>query len=328
MAPRCPNGTRRNKKTGLCEKTPGSKARSSPPPPAAPPPPPPAAAAADSPPAAAAADSPPHKGRCPTGTFRNKKTGRCEPKVKKGPHAEPPLSDAELIRRIRAGTANKSKLNGISFLHEDFDEVNLSRAKMTQSNMRDVGFQSSQLDSVLFDNSKFSDVELANTNIANTKFHNCELKDVMLVKCQLKGSSFKNSNLVDCEFDNIINLSHSTFKGATFKNVVFRDTIPSLDAQQRANASFIYKNAPRGRQAPPPPSQGPRQASPVNGNPGDVVWTETKARGPIGCPSRGLKPARDCAKYKKQSLVFHPDKNTSCPEDSSAKLKLLNQWCR
>ena len=51
---------------------------------------------------------------------------------------------------------------------------------------------------------------------------------------------------------------------------------------------------------------------------------------PDNCRSFGKTPNPPClskADYKKQSVIFHPDKNTGCPLEAEAKFKLLGQIC-
>ncbi len=51
---------------------------------------------------------------------------------------------------------------------------------------------------------------------------------------------------------------------------------------------------------------------------------------PDNCRSFGKTPNPTCrskADYKRQSVIFHPDKNTGCPLEAEAKFKLLGQIC-
>ena len=45
------------------------------------------------------------------------------------------------------------------------------------------------------------------------------------------------------------------------------------------------------------------------------------------CKSNGFQPSRDCSKYKKQALIFHPDKNRDCKEEADEKFKILQNYC-
>ena len=45
------------------------------------------------------------------------------------------------------------------------------------------------------------------------------------------------------------------------------------------------------------------------------------------CKSKNIEPSRDCSKYKKQTLIFHPDKNLDCEEDARKKFQKLGQYC-
>jgi hypothetical protein len=64
---------------------------------------------------------------------------------------------------------------------------------------------------------------------------------------------------------------------------------------------------------------------------------EEKAEEPVPelpCPSKGIEPTT-CIKtskvgmrqYRKDTLLFHPDKNPGCPEESNKKMQRLNQLC-
>ena len=64
---------------------------------------------------------------------------------------------------------------------------------------------------------------------------------------------------------------------------------------------------------------------------------EEKAEEPVPelpCPSKGIEPTT-CIKtskegmkqYRKDILLFHPDKNPGCPEESNEKMQRLNQLC-
>ena len=47
----------------------------------------------------------------------------------------------------------------------------------------------------------------------------------------------------------------------------------------------------------------------------------------MSCKSNGIQPSRDCSKYKKQALIFHPDKNHDCKEEADEKFKILQNYC-
>ena len=48
------------------------------------------------------------------------------------------------------------------------------------------------------------------------------------------------------------------------------------------------------------------------------------------CPSQSLEPVpcKHDSDYRRQALIFHPDKNSSCRENASEKFKRLNELCR
>lgn len=58
-----------------------------------------------------------------------------------------------------------------------------------------------------------------------------------------------------------------------------------------------------------------------------VKESELKSTLKYNCKSKDKEPSKDCSKYKKQSLIFHPDKNSDCPEESAEKFKKLQNYC-
>ena len=99
---KCPKGTKRNKKNGICE----PNNRNAPPPPARPATPPARPATPPARPGAA-------KTRCKNGTQRNKKTGLCEPNNRNGPPparpATPPARPGAAKTRCKNGTRRNKK---------------------------------------------------------------------------------------------------------------------------------------------------------------------------------------------------------------------------
>ena len=47
----------------------------------------------------------------------------------------------------------------------------------------------------------------------------------------------------------------------------------------------------------------------------------------MNCKSKGVHPSRDCSIFRKQALIFHPDKNLDCKEEAQEKFKLLQNYC-
>jgi hypothetical protein len=47
----------------------------------------------------------------------------------------------------------------------------------------------------------------------------------------------------------------------------------------------------------------------------------------MSCKSDGINPTRDCSKYHKQALIFHPDKNRGCTEEATQKFQMLENFC-
>lgn len=47
----------------------------------------------------------------------------------------------------------------------------------------------------------------------------------------------------------------------------------------------------------------------------------------MGCKSKGIRPTKDCSIYKKQVLIFHPDKNVDCNDEATEKMKELLNYC-
>jgi len=47
----------------------------------------------------------------------------------------------------------------------------------------------------------------------------------------------------------------------------------------------------------------------------------------MGCKSKGIRPTKDCSIYKKQALIFHPDKNVDCNDEATEKMKELLNYC-
>ena len=47
----------------------------------------------------------------------------------------------------------------------------------------------------------------------------------------------------------------------------------------------------------------------------------------MGCKSEGIRPKKDCSIYKKQALIFHPDKNVDCNDEATEKMKELLNYC-
>jgi len=47
----------------------------------------------------------------------------------------------------------------------------------------------------------------------------------------------------------------------------------------------------------------------------------------MGCKSEGIRPTKDCSIYKKQALIFHPDKNVDCNDEATEKMKELLNFC-
>jgi hypothetical protein len=58
-----------------------------------------------------------------------------------------------------------------------------------------------------------------------------------------------------------------------------------------------------------------------------IPWTKGAKSSKEGYPSDGLAPTNDCTTKKLQSLTFHPDKNTTCMEQATEKMKVLNNKC-
>ena len=47
----------------------------------------------------------------------------------------------------------------------------------------------------------------------------------------------------------------------------------------------------------------------------------------MGCKSKDIRPTKDCSIYKKQALIFHPDKNVDCNDEATEKMKELGKYC-
>ena len=100
--PRCPRGTRRNKKTGLCQSTKRTPAVSPITPPS------------------------PKSRRCPRGTRRNKKTGKCERHTSRPTQPRAPLA-------ARAAPASRAKLSA-----KEINDIVDQCGAMSKSDEKDV----------------------------------------------------------------------------------------------------------------------------------------------------------------------------------------------
>ena len=45
------------------------------------------------------------------------------------------------------------------------------------------------------------------------------------------------------------------------------------------------------------------------------------------CSSHSKEPINNCSTYRMQALLFHPDKNPNCIDESTLKFKKLTRMC-
>jgi hypothetical protein len=302
--PRCPKGTRKNKKTGQCE--PVSKGPSSSPIPSEIP-------ASDIPspiPASAPKSAPQKAKKCPKGTRKNKKTGECEETGPKSPYVDPAVKAEwkRLITRIHEGTLKEKDLDGIQIKNENFKSIDgknitLQNVNLFMSTLKDVTFTDANLIGTIFEKAKLENVE----------FKSCKMSFIFA------GATLKNVKFVDSGLEMVVDFTDAKFKNVVFDGImagVKRAIEEELDEEQKKEVQFI--NVIEEEQ-----SAYSVDSSDSTGS----IWKPGDKSNETGCPSKGFQPSKDCKTYRKQSLVFHPDKNINCRDAAEKKMKKLNDYC-
>lgn len=242
--PRCPNGTRKNIKTGNCEPT-GAKKSPSPSP----------------------LPTPPHPKsntkKCPKGTRKNKKTGECESTkakidlitkdVSKGTKGvkemileEPgPVAIEESPEEVKDNRAQElkhgwpkpdfSKLNGIELEYYTFEpdfgrlrdigsNVVYHNMNLADSKLKYIHFRRVTLQESTFDNAKLENVTFHKpTTLNGVSFKNADLYKCKFYEGRHRSINFDNAKLRGCIFDGLeISSSHLlSFKNAKLEDVEF-----------------------------------------------------------------------------------------------------------
>lgn len=253
--PRCPNGTRKNKKTGECEPTDKmTKPETTEP----------------------ISQSAKKSLRCPKGTRKNKKTGECESTnkitkpepAKEEPKLESPLKEKMITPSVPSPIKEDKKeelkqkvqelkygwevdiktLAGIELKNHTF-QPNFGRLRDMGGNTRyyDMNLENSNLENVYFYrvslyNANFNNAVMDRVHFTNNtlldkcKFKNAELNRCTFDKVSIKETSFENATLWRCEFDfDEIHVSrYNSFKGAKLIDVVFKN-ISKEDAKMIKN---------------------------------------------------------------------------------------------
>lgn len=173
---RCPNGTRRNKKTGNCEETkkPGSLKSSN-----------------------------AKTGRCPNGTRRNKKTGNCEKKNKTPSPVKPdtPVSSTRPSDEILITVVNKNSLtrDNVKKLVSSIPDVKIITVNKNTVQLKVTGSVKSQVISLFPDNVKF----VKKLHHGTTSDYETDLKKLVVLNIEAVDSGAESRKYMD-ENGNII----------------------------------------------------------------------------------------------------------------------------
>ena len=250
-----------------------------------------------------------------------------------------------LIKQIRNRTVDKLSLAGIVIKNVDFKYLKktLSNANMNNSYMKNVGFNELDLTRTNFTYAELDDVEFTDVTLFNTKFMHSTI-----INTSFSLSEDAYANFTDCTLTGTVfysNFMNSIFDRATFKNVVFSwldqstyDKFQSMLTVDQKAELFIYTLL--GERvlfdSYTPEIKKPDEKIDDDDydydyddedKEGDVNWVLGARSNVKNCPSKGLKPTKDCSLRKMQSLIFHPDKNPGCPNDAVPKFQKLNEWC-
>ena len=366
MVARCKKGTRRNKKTGMCESNTKKSTVPSP---------------------KKAADT---KKRCPNGTRRNKKTGNCESSNPKPPTPSipsPPASKEKskrmskeesdkILDKIVGKTYKGSSLEGLVVEDIHFkrygpnkknSEIAITNANLKHSYWKNVeGLFKNHLSNNDFSESEMINVDFRGAYMAKSNFSGCSMTDVQLPlwlgDCKFDGATLTNvtihpdnvyTNMAYKPGNRAINPYFTDFKKVTLKNLTFshlyKDDLEDIktfftEDQLKHDVTFVLDDYEEEEEEydeeededdnwnqvpspPSPPSPPPTSKAKAKNSSPTVLWTNGAKSTVTGCPSQGLAPSRDCKNKKKQFLVFHPDKNLKCFESASEKMKKLNNYC-
>lgn len=266
------------------------------------------------------------KKRCPKGTKMNKHTKECEP-VAFVPYKDLPreyvMQVKEIFDNIRNRRSKEMDLDGIHIEGEEFigtpeKPITLQNVLLPRSTIKHSKFQNVNLGNTVFDGATLEHVEFS------------ELADKM------QNLRFIRAKLNQVTFSGLKSVFICEFNGAKMKNVVF-DNLPedvkkeiedSLSKSQKKGVSFrnVYSTSEEEEEDEYSRSASQRldnTYSPMEG----TLWSSDTKSSIQGCPSHGIIPSSDCEHYKKQSLVFHPDKNPNCRDSATRKMKRLNSYC-
>jgi uncharacterized protein YjbI with pentapeptide repeats len=126
---------------------------------------------------------------------------------------------AQRPRKLRDIDASGVDLRGASLDQMDFTNINLSRAILTDGDLRSSTFRACNFDAAALDGTKLHKTQIYNSSMQEVNFRGANLRNSSFHAVSLKCADLRNTDLTRAGFSDI-DLRHADLTGAIFYSTV------------------------------------------------------------------------------------------------------------